>query len=50
MCGLDLILEIVINGADTKGASITVILDWGIAIEHNGRDLTSAIIKFEVHA
>jgi hypothetical protein len=49
VCGLDLILPTVV-GVDTKGALITVIIDWGIAIKYNGTYLTNAILKFEVFA
>jgi hypothetical protein len=35
-------------GVNTNRASITIIIDWGIAIEYNGTNLIDPILKFEV--
>ncbi len=48
VCDLDLILSIVWMGVNTNRASITIIIDWGIAIEYNGTNLIDPILKFEV--
>jgi hypothetical protein len=50
VCGLDLTPSIVWIGVDINGASVTILIDWGIATNYKGTDLTSSIFKFEVHA
>jgi hypothetical protein len=50
VCGLDLTPSIVRLGVDTNGASIIIIINWGIATKYNGTDLASSIMKFEVPA
>jgi hypothetical protein len=35
-------------GVDTNGASVTIIIDWGVAIKYNGTNLTNSILKFEI--
>jgi hypothetical protein len=37
-------------GANINITLVTIIIDWGIAIEYKGINLTCSILKFEVHA
>jgi hypothetical protein len=48
--GLDLTPSIIWMDVDTNGGSITIIINWGIAIEYNGINLIGYILKFEVLA
>jgi hypothetical protein len=50
MCGMDLISPIILIGINTNGASVIVIIDWGIAIKYNGTYFIVSILKFEVFA
>jgi hypothetical protein len=50
VCALDLIPTTILIGVDINKALITIIIDWGIAIEYNGIHVSNSIVKFEVHA
>jgi hypothetical protein len=50
ICGLDLTPSTIWTSVDTNRASVTVIIDLGIATKYIGIDIIGSILKIEVHA
>jgi hypothetical protein len=48
VCGLDFTLVMVWVGVIVNGASVTVIIEWGIATKYNGTDFIGSTLKLEV--